>query len=358
MLLEAFDSNWIAPFGPHVDAFEKEFAEVVDVDYALAVVSGTAALHLALMAHGIGPGDGVLVPTLTFVATANAVRYLGGVPVLVDVDPDTWTIDCGLVEDCLSAPRPADPPVRAAIGVDLYGQCADYRALQGICGEAGVALIEDAAEALGATYEGHPAGSLASAGIFSFNGNKVITTSGGGMLVTNDHRIAARARHLSNQAKLPAPHYEHDEVGYNYRLSNLLCALGRGQLAGLASKVSRRREICDLYRSYLGGLPGLSFMPEAGYGTSSRWLTVMLVDAAEFGCRRDELVVRLAAFDVEARPTWKPMHRQPAYAQCPAVGGRVADHIFERGICLPSGSSMSDGEVARVAEVVAASVRP
>lgn len=352
MLLEAFDSNWIAPHGPDIEAFEHELAEAVGVDHAVALSSGTAALHLALLLLGVEPGDVVLVPSLTFVASASAVIYLRAQPVLVDSDPGTWTIDTQLLADELKdrARRGALP--RAIMSVDLYGQAADYDNLLALCDRYEIPLLEDAAEALGATYRGRATGSFGAAGVFSFNGNKIITTSGGGMLVTHSGELAARARHLANQARDPFPHYEHSVVGFNYRLSNLLAALGRAQLRSLADKVRRRREIGLAYRRELGDLPGVTFMPIAPYGTPNHWLTCMLVDEKEAGCTREDIRLALEAQDIESRPTWKPLHLQPVFKDLPTVGGAVSAGIFDRGLCLPSGSKLSEADQERVLNVV------
>lgn len=354
LLLDAFDSNWIAPLGPHVDAFEAEFAAEVGAAHAAAVSSGTAALHLSLLLFGVGPGDDVLVPSLTFVATANAVMYVGARPVFIDSDSTSWNIDPDLVAEEIDRRARLGRVPRALIAVDLYGQCADYDRLHESCDRHEVAIIEDAAEALGATYRDAKAGTLGAAGIFSFNGNKIVTTGGGGMLVTDDERIAERARHLATQARERALHYEHLEVGFNYRLSNLLAAVGRGQLRKLDAKVNRRRQVFAGYERLLGQVPGLSFMPEAPYGRATRWLTVVLIDPATFRGGRDEVIARLEAHDIEARPAWKPMHRQPVFAGAEMVGGDVADGVFDRGLCLPSGSQMKDEDVERVAEIVIA----
>ena len=332
LLLDAFDSNWIAPVGPHVDAFEREVASRTGVEHAVALSSGTAALHLALLVHGVGPGDEVWLPTLTFVASANAVRYVGAEPVFVDVCPDTWTIDPALVA--------GRRPPKAMITVDLYGQCADHDPMS----ELGVPVIEDAAEALGATYKGRPAGSLGDVGVLSFNGNKIITTSGGGMLLTDDADVAARVRRLATQAREDVAHYEHRELGYNYRLSNLLAALGRGQLRGLSGKIARRAAIRARYESRLGDV--VSFMPIAPYGTSNHWLTCGTVSD------RDAVLAALHGERIEARPVWKPMHLQPLYADAACIGGEVAARLFETGICLPSGSTLSDAEIDEIASIV------
>lgn len=358
-MVEAFDSNWIAPLGPHVDAFEEEFAAFVEAPYALALASGTAALHLALVAAGVGAGDDVLVSTLTFVATANAIRYVGANPVFIDSERTTWNIDPNLLAEELGQRAREGRLPKAVVAVDLYGQCADYDAVIASCRRYDVTLIEDAAEALGATYGQKPAGTMGDIGVFSFNGNKIITTSGGGMLVSTRKDWVDRARHLSTQARSATPHYEHAEVGYNYRLSNLLAAVGRGQLRVLPERVQRRRDINGAYRRVLGGLPGIDFMPEAPYGRPTWWLTCITIDAERFGATPDVVRLRLEANDIEARPAWKPLHLQPAYAAYPVVGGKVAEDLFATGLCLPSGSSLTDEDLARVAGIVrAAGARP
>jgi len=348
LVREAIESNWIAPLGPQVDAFERELAEAVGVPNALALSSGTAALHLAFVVLGIGPGDEVACPTLTFSATANAIHYTGAAPVFVDADPATWTIDPGLLDEVF-AERPA---VRAVVGVDLYGQCCDYEALTAICERRGVALVQDAAESLGAEYRGAPPGSQGVLAAFSFNGNKVITTSGGGMLVSKDADLIAHARKLSTQAREPAPHYEHTEIGFNYRLSNLLAAVGRAQLEVLPERVDARRRVNARYRDLLAGVPGIEFMPEAPYGRSNCWLTSILVDPAEAGTDRETIRLALEAEDIESRPLWKPMHLQPVYAAAPVYGGDVSAGLFERGLCLPSGSALSGDDQQRIVEIL------
>jgi dTDP-4-amino-4,6-dideoxygalactose transaminase len=356
LLLEAFDSNWVAPVGPDLNAFEAQVAELVGVRHAVALSSGTAALHLALVAAGVGRGDTVLVPSFTFAATANAVMYLGARPVFLDSTPESWNVDPELVADELHRRARTARLPRAVITVDMYGQCADYDPLLAACDRYGVALIEDAAEALGATYRGRAAGSFGLAGVLSFNGNKIVTTGGGGMLVTDDERVAARTRYLATQARDPVPHYEHREVGYNYRLSNLLAAVGRGQVQRLAGLIAARGETSRYYRAALD-LPGLEFLPIAGYGTPNWWLTCLLVDAETFGAGRDEIIARLAAEDIEARPTWKPMHLQPVFQGLPVRGGAVSAGLFRRGLCLPSGSALTDHDRQRVVDAVRAAAR-
>lgn len=352
LLLEAFDSNWIAPLGPHVDAFEREFAARVGVGHAAALSSGTAALHLALILLGVGSGDEVITSTLTFSATANAITYVGATPVFVDVDPDTWQLSPGLVEEELAAAAQRGKLPKAVIAVDLYGQCADYDALGAVCGRYGVPLVEDAAEALGATYRGRPAGSLAEMAAFSFNGNKIITTSGGGMLVSDDAARIARARYLATQARDPAPHYQHSTIGFNYRLSNLLAAIGRGQLRVLEQRVAQRRAHREAYRASLADLPGVALMPEAPYGESNGWLTCITLDPKETEVLPEELRLALEAENIESRPVWKPLHLQPVFEGCRVRGGAVAEQLFARGLCLPSGSSLDPRDRARVVETL------
>lgn len=354
LLLEAFDSRWIAPVGPQLDAFEQELATTVGVPHVLAVSSGTAALHLALLLVGVEAGDDVLVPTFTFVATANAVRYLGAHPVFVDCAADSWQIDPGLVAEELERRARGGHLPRAVVSVDLYGQCADYDVLDAACRRHGVALVEDAAEALGASYRGRQAGSFGAAAVLSFNGNKIITTSSGGALLSHDGELVRRARHLATQAREPEVHYQHVDLGFNYRMSNLLAALGLAQLRGLDRRVSRRRALNRRYRHALGERPGITFMPRADYGDPSDWLTCVLVDPAVFGATRDDIRMRLEELDIESRPTWKPLHLQPLYRDEPVVGGGVAESIFAQGLCLPSGSSLSDADQDRVVECLLA----
>lgn len=348
---DAFASNWIAPLGPHVDAFEAEVCEVVGVTHAAALSSGTAALHLVLRLADVRPGDEVLCASFTFSASANPIVYEGASPVFVDCDA-SWMIDPNLVEDELRRAAAAGRRPKALVAVDLYGQTCDYAALEGLCEKYGVPLVEDAAEALGATCQGRGAGSLGKAGILSFNGNKIITTSGGGMLVSNDGELIRKARFLATQARDAAPHYQHSQIGFNYRMSNILAAIGRGQLATLAERVAARRANFEGYREALGDLPGIGFMPEAPWGVANRWLTCITVDPAAFGATREAVRLALEAENIEARPVWKPMHLQPVFAGCRAVGGRVSEEIFEKGLCLPSGSSLTGDDRGRVIDVV------
>ena len=353
LLLEAFDSNWITTLGPQVDAFEAEMCARTGIGHAAALSSGTAALHLALLMLGVGPGDEVVCSDLTFAASANAVAYLGATPVFIDSARGTWNMDPDLLAEELEDLRARGRRAKAAIVVDLYGQCADYDRIMPVCAAHGVPVVEDAAEALGAAYQGKAAGRFGAMGVFSFNGNKIVTTSGGGMLVSDDPDLVRRAKFLSTQARDPAPHYQHSHVGYNYRMSNLLAAVGRGQLARLDAKIARRREINRLYRERLGGLPGLEFMPVAGYGTPNHWLTVVLITPELFGADREAVRLALEAENIESRPIWKPMHLQPVFKGCRIRGGEVGEDLFAGGLCLPSGNQMRDEDVERVAALVA-----
>jgi dTDP-4-amino-4,6-dideoxygalactose transaminase len=354
LVAEAIASNWIAPLGPQVDAFERELAAVAGVEHGVALSSGTAALHLALVVYGIGAGDEVACSNLTFAASANAITYTGATPFFVDCDRSTWTMDPTLLDRAISERRAAGAVVQAVLTVDLYGQCCDYEALHEVCARHDVILIQDAAESLGATFHGAPAGGQGVLAAFSFNGNKIITTSGGGMLVSDNDSTIEHARKLSMQAREPVAHYEHVEVGFNYRMSNLLAALGRAQLETLAERVETRRRIRDRYRELLDGLPGIAFMPEAEYGTGNAWLTCILVDPDAFGADREEIRLALEAEDIEARPLWKPMHLQPIYASHTTFGGDVSARLFERGLCLPSGSALTEEQQDRVVATVLA----
>lgn len=347
-LREALASNWIAPLGPHVDGFEAEFAAAVGAQHAVGLCSGTAALHLALLALGVGPGDEVVVSTLTFIGSVNPIRYVGAVPVLVDSETDSWNMDPDLLAQFLEERSRRGRLPAAVVAVHLYGQTANLEPILACCGRYGIPVIEDAAEALGATWGDTAAGVSGLIGFYSFNGNKVITTSGGGMLVTGKPELAQRIRKLATQAREPAVHYEHAEVGYNYRLSNLLAAVGRGQLRVLEARVRARQANFAHYQAELGDLPGVSFMPEADWGTHSRWLTVLTIDPREAGVTPERVRLVLEAEAIEARPVWKPMHRQPVYRDVLALGGAVADRLFAEGLCLPSGSSLTQAQRDRV----------
>jgi dTDP-4-amino-4,6-dideoxygalactose transaminase len=321
MVQEAITSNWIAPLGPHVDAFEAEMCKRIGLEHAVALCSGTAGLHLALKVIGVGAGDEVWCSSLTFAASANAIAYVGATPVFVDSDRRSWNIDVQLLTDSLDAAAALRRLPKAVIIVDLYGQSADMTPIMAVCRRHGVIVIEDAAEALGATYRGRPAGSFGDLSVLSFNGNKIITTSGGGMLLSNRKSWIDHARHLATQAREPVRHYEHKEIGYNYRLSNLLAAVGRAQLADLDRRVAKRRAIFARYQKELA-LPGWSFMPEADYGTCTFWLSCATINTKEFGASRDAVIDHLATFNVEARPVWKPLHLQPVFASAARLRNR------------------------------------
>jgi dTDP-4-amino-4,6-dideoxygalactose transaminase len=412
---EAFNSNYIAPLGPQVDAFEKEFCELTGAGHAVALTSGTAAIHIALRMLGVSPGDEVFASTLTFIGSVSPVTFQNAVPVFIDCDRQSWNMEPDLLEMELERCAANGKLPKAVIPTDLYGQCVDMARIIEICDWYEVPVVCDSAEALGAKYKQKAryggrcgeikqnseletlnksveysmlrddfvhAGVGAQAAVFSFNGNKIITTSGGGMLVSDDGDFIEKARFLSQQARDPFPHYEHSEIGYNYRMSNIVAAVGRGQLRVLDMRIARKRKICDYYKGALGDLPGVEFMPEASYGRCTRWLTVVLITPEEFGADREVVRLALEEENIESRPVWKPMHLQPVFNvterlvpsaegrsrsaeskdtgtnagkkryPCRAVGGTVAEDLFERGLCLPSGTVMSEGDLDRVVGVI------
>ena len=408
---EAFESNYIAPLGPQVDAFEREFAEYVGIKHCVALSSGTAAMHLALRCLGVGPGDEVIASTLTFIGSVTPVVFQGAVPVFIDSERGSWNMDPELLEEELVRCATKGKLPKAVVPTDLYGQCADYERILKVCETYDIPVVADSAEALGACYYRKAAvqhqtnqtnqtdqidqinqtnhlvhaGVGAKAAVFSFNGNKIITTSGGGMLASDDKEFIDHARKLSQQAREDFPHYEHVEIGYNYRMSNILAAIGRGQLRVLDERVKRRREICDYYQNALGDLPGIEFMPEPEWSRSNRWLTVILITPEEFGADRETVRLALEAENIEARPVWKPMHLQPVFElaadphrqtqtfsprtsrgknshhfagysgrRVPArvVGGEIAEDLFNRGLCLPSGTAMTEEDLDRVVRVI------
>ena len=349
---EAFETNWLAPVGPHVNAFEEEFCQITGANAAATVTSGTAALHLALRLLGVGSGDEVVCSTLTFVATANPIIYQGAKPIFIDSDSATWNMNPTLLAEVLNQKAKAGNLPKAVVLVHLYGQSADIDPILKACQKYDIPLIEDAAEALGAAYQGKAPGTFGKFGIYSFNGNKIITTSGGGMLVSPDAESIGKARFLATQARDPAPHYQHSEIGYNYRLSNVLAGMGRGQLRVLKDRVAARRHNFEVYQQALGHMPGIQFMPEAPYGKSTRWLTCLTIDPETFGADREQVRLALVEENIEARPVWKPLHLQPVFADCESFGGAVAESLFERGLCLPSGSAMTDEDLERVIQVI------
>lgn len=348
----AFASNWVAPAGPHLAALEAEVCAASGIKAAVAVSSGTAALHLAVRLLEVQPGDEVFCSTFTFIASAHPIVYQGASPVFIDAEERSWNMDPSLLAEALAQRAQAGRLPRAIIVTDIYGQCAAWDQILAAATAHGVPVIEDAAEAVGATYRGRWAGRFGVLGIYSFNGNKILTTGGGGMLVSSDPHLIERAHKLATQARDPAPHYQHSELGYNYRLSNVLAGIGRGQLLTLAQRIDRRREIFAYYRQALGDLPGVDFMPELPEGRSTRWLTCLTIDPARTGVKRDAVLAALAAGNIEARPLWKPLHQQLYYRTAGVFGGAVADRLFERGLCLPSGSAMTEADLSRVVRAV------
>jgi len=363
---DAFASNWIAPLGPNVNRFEEELAACLGVKGAAVLSSGTAALHLALLLEEVGAGDRVFCSALTFAATANPILYEGAEAVFIDAEPETWNMSPAALKRALEDAEIEGMLPKAVIVVNLYGQSADMDPILELCDTYGVPVIEDAAESLGATYKGKMSGSFGKYGILSFNGNKIITTSGGGALVSDDLEALKRARYLATQARQPARHYEHTEVGYNYRMSNILAGIGRGQLEVLEERVRARRAVFERYRAELGDVEGFEFMPEADYGQSTRWLTALTIDPELCGISRDQVIDALEAENIEARPVWKPMQLQPLYQGCKfydrgtydkgtfhlSYGSSVSEQLFNLGLCLPSGSNLAEEEQERVIECI------
>jgi pyridoxal phosphate-dependent aminotransferase EpsN len=353
-LHKAVEDNWVAPVGPNLDGFEADISAAVSVPHCVALNSGTAALHLGLLLLGVGPGDEVLCPSFTFVATANAILYCGATPVFIDSEADTWNMCPERLREALTDRHRLGKPPKALLLVHLYGMPAKLPELLALAAEYNLPVLEDAAEALGSSWQRQPLGSFGRVGVFSFNGNKILTTSGGGALVTADAELARRARFLATQAKDPAPHYQHSEVGFNYRLSNLLAGIGRGQMELLPDRVKRRREIFAWYREHLAGLPGLALAPatEPAGSHANRWLTTLLLDPAATAATPESVRQHLETRNIESRPLWKPLHLQPLFTAAPLYGGAVCADLFARGLCLPSGTAMSDDDLRRVAKAV------
>jgi pyridoxal phosphate-dependent aminotransferase EpsN len=353
---EAFDTNWIAPLGPNVNAFETELAEYVGCRKALAVSSGTAAIHLALRLVGVKAGDVVFCSSLTFIGSVNPVLYQGAVPIFIDSEPESWNMSPAALEKAFAWAEGEGRLPRAVIVVNLYGQSADMEPLLNICNRYGVPVVEDAAESLGATYKGKASGTWGKFGIYSYNGNKIITTSGGGMLVSEDEEALKKALFWATQARDEAPWYQHSEMGYNYRMSNIAAGIGRGQLRVLDERVQARREVFQRYEEGLGDLAGVEFMPEASFGRANRWLTVMTLDPAVCPAASMDIIRALEVENIESRPVWKPMHLQPLFAGCRyfthGEEESVSDRLFQQGVCLPSGSSLTEEEQERVIRCV------
>ncbi|WP_018923063.1 aminotransferase class I/II-fold pyridoxal phosphate-dependent enzyme [Salsuginibacillus kocurii] len=352
---QAFETNWIAPLGDNVNQFEQDIIDYTGATATAAVSSGTAAIHLALELLGVGPDDTVICSSLTFVASVNPVLYQGAAPVFIDSEPGSWNMSPRALEQALIEAAEQDKLPKAVVVVHLYGQSADMNPILELSSRYGVAVIEDAAESLGATYKGKLTGSMGDFGIFSFNGNKIVTTSGGGMLVSNNEEAINRARHLATQAREPVPHYQHEVAGYNYRLSNVLAGIGRGQMEVIEERVQARRVVFKRYEKELGHLPGIEFMPEMDYGRSNRWLTALTIEPEIAGIGRNELIEALERANIEARPVWKPMHMQPLFegAKYYKHGEHcVAEELFEKGLCLPSGSNLTAEQQTYVIETV------
>ena len=350
LLCEAFDSNWIAPLGPNLDAFEKEVSKYLNIKYSSALSSGTAALHLALRILGISKGDKVICPTFTFAASANVIMYENAIPIFIDSDIKTWTIDVNLLEIAFKKYRP-----KAIISVDIYGQSCDYETIHELCEKYNVLLIEDSAEAFGSKYKNKFLGTMGDIGIYSFNGNKIMTTSGGGMLVSKNKKYVEKSKFLSSQARENKIHYEHKELGYNYRMSNLLAAIGRGQLKRFDSMMKKRREIFDRYYNELSDIDGIEFLEESKYCLSNRWLTILTINKAKLDVDKDIIIKSLEKDNIESRPLWKPMHLQPFFKNHIYIKGKNTDisaRLFKNGICLPSGSSLSKEDQFKIIKII------
>ncbi len=341
---EAFQTNWIAPLGANVDGFERELCQKVGARHAAALNSGTAAIHMALLAAGVGRGDVVFCQSLTFAASANPIVYLGAEPVFIDSDRKTWNMDPGALEEAFKRWQP-----KAVIAVHLYGLSADLDPIVRLCRKHGAALIEDAAESLGSKYKGQHTGTFGDYGVFSFNGNKIITTSGGGMVVSQNEERIKKIRFWVTQSKEPVRHYQHEEIGYNYRMSNVLAGIGRGQLKVLDQRVEKKREIYAQYKSALDGLPGIGFMPDNDFDEPNCWLSCITLDGP---VSTGDVMRALDAQGIESRPVWKPLHMQPVFKDCGSVGGSVSEWIFRNGLCLPSDTKMTNEQQMEIIDVI------
>ncbi len=346
---QAFNTNWIAPLGPNVDGFERELCAYVGTGHAAALSSGTAAIHLALVLLGVAAGEVVLCQSFTFAASANPIVYQGATPVFIDSESESWNLCPEALEKALRHYTALGQKPKAVVGVHLYGMPAKMKEILELCARYEVPFVEDAAEALGSTYFGQKAGSFGALSVLSFNGNKIITTSGGGALLSDNEEYIRKAQFLATQAREDAPHYEHSEIGYNYRLSNVSAGIGRGQLEVIDTRVMQRRANFDFYQKELSALPGLTFQTEPEDHFSNCWLSCLTIDPARSGgVTRETVRLSLAAENIEARPLWKPMHLQPVFAGAPYFGGKVAEELFVNGLCLPSGSNLSEEDLARV----------
>lgn len=352
---EAFETNWIAPLGPHVDGFEKDLCDYTGSKHAAALSSGTSAIHLALIMLGVKAGDYVLCQSFTFSGSANPIAYQGAIPVFIDSEQDTWNMCPKHLEAAILDLQQKGIKPKAAIPVHLYGMPAKMEQIMAICKQYGVPVIEDAAEALGSTLKGKACGTFGDIGILSFNGNKIITTSGGGALISDQEAFVTQARFLATQARDAAPHYQHSHIGYNYRMSNVCAGIGRGQMVVLNERVKQRRYNHTFYEQAFSQMPGISFLSEPTGAFSNRWLTCILVDPTlTGGITREDIRVALEKENIECRPLWKPMHLQPIFANSPFYGDGMAEKLFENGLCLPSGSNLSNSDLERVFEAIKA----
>ena len=351
---EALESNYVAPCGPKVKAFEEEMSKLLNGLYTLAVNSGTSAMHLTMKALNISPGDRLLSSTMTFIGGVSPACWLGAEIAFIDVDHSSWNMDPELLAEELKENAGNGRLPKLVLSTDLYGQCAGYDRLEEICKEYDVPLVIDSAQAMGSTYKGRPAGVAGIAGIFSFNGNKILTTSSGGMLISSHEEIIEKSRYLSQQAKEPVAHYVHNQIGFNYGMSNILAAIGLGQLRVLNQRVVRKRSIFRFYKQALGDISGIEFMPEASYGQTNRWLTVMLVDPDGFGMDREAVRLAMEDHNIETRPIMTPMHIQPVFQKCRVRGGSVSERFFKYGLCLPSGTGLTTADLERIVDIIKA----
>ncbi|MBL0279379.1 MAG: aminotransferase class I/II-fold pyridoxal phosphate-dependent enzyme [Bacteroidetes bacterium] len=352
----AFDTNWIAPLGPHVDAFENDLSGFLQVKACAALSSGTAALHLALIQLNVQQSDYVICPTFTFSASANPILYQKAIPVFVDSEKETWNMDPELLEEAVQFCLRQNKKPKAIIVVHLYGMPAKLKAIQKIADDHGIPIIEDAAESLGSTYYGKHTGSFGTFGILSFNGNKIITTSGGGALVSSNLEAIKKTRFLATQARDPAPHYQHSTIGYNYRMSNICAAIGRGQMEVLANRVDSRKKNFNYYQSRLSVLPAITFLSEPENVSSNRWLTTIQIDSTQTSATPNAIRLALESLNIESRPLWKPLHLQPVFAQFPSFVADISTNLFFNGLCLPSGSALTEAHLDRICSSVEATI--
>ncbi|MGN6342773.1 MAG: DegT/DnrJ/EryC1/StrS family aminotransferase [Ginsengibacter sp.] len=355
---ETFDSNWVAPLGPNVDGFEKDLEQYLGQDMHVSVLSaGTAALHLALIVLGVEMDDEVICQSITFSASANPIRYQHATPVFVDSESETWNMDPNALEDAIKQRKAKGKMPKAIIPVHLYGMPAKMKEIMQIAGKYDIPVIEDAAEALGSSIRHVKCGTFGEIAILSFNGNKIITTSGGGALVSKNPEYIKQATFLATQARDPAPHYQHSQIGYNYRMSNICAAIGRGQMEVLPERIEQRRKNFEFYKTALKDFPGIAFVEEPEGYFSNRWLTTILVDPTKSSVNREDIRLALLEENIESRPLWKPMHRQPVFKDFPYYGGNISENLFENGLCLPSGSNLEEKDLERVVDKMRQTIR-